>query len=218
MQNSSVEVAIQDGCLFRQRGVLRPFGLHDVIFQQDSGCRSLYRVKDGLLALRRYHRDGGRTVVRVVRPGETVGWADAFISGVHRWEGWALSSGSLWCLPAADWISGHSDGALSSTLALAFAETKQLENAVLRLSYLTAEQRLLAFLLSLADRPDQYPVMVRSPVRRADLAEVIAIRPESYSRAMSRLQDRGLVKWTAPDTILIEQRAVAMVAEVIDLF
>ena len=175
-------------------------------------------MEDGLLALRRYHPDGGRSVVRVVRSGEIIGWADAFIRGIHRWEAWTLTPCSLWYLPAADWVSFHPAAAHDHILALAYAESQQLEMAVMRLSSLKAEDRLLAFLVSLADRPDAFPAVVHIPLRRADIAEAVAITAESCSRILHRLNDQGMVSWTDPHTAVIDRRAAARVAGVIDLF
>lgn len=204
-------------CVFPLKGRIRRFDLHETIFQQETGCRGLYCLRDGLLALRRYYPDGRRAVVRMMRPGEIFGWADAFITGLHRWEGWTLTAGSLWTLPAADWMAWHPDTPYRHMLTLAYAESQHLENAVLR-SNLRVEDRMLAFLLSLADRSDRFPVTIRTPLRRADLAEVVAITPESCSRVMKRLQKLGMVYWHSQDTIVIHERAAAQVAGVVDLY
>jgi len=215
---SHFAIGAHPGCLFPQKGQLKRFALHETVFRQGAGCRGIWRVRDGLLALRRHHPDGRRSVVRVVRPGEIFGWSDAFMTETHRWEGWTLTASSLWYMPASDWASYHPGDAHDHILALAFSESQQLEKAVLRLSALKAEDRLLAFLLSLADGLDTFPVVVRTPLRRGDIADAVAITPESCSRILHRLEEQGLVTWRRTHTAVIDERAVARVAEVMELY
>jgi len=215
---SHVGIKVHPGCLFPRKGRLKSFAVHETVFQQDTGCRGLWCLRDGLLALRRYHPDGQLSVVRVVRPGEIIGWADAFITGIHRWEGWTLTTSSVWHLSAADWSSYHPGNSHDHILALAYAESQHLERAVLRLSALKAEDRLLAFLLSLADSLDTFPVTVRTPLQRGDIAAAVSITPESCSRILHRLADQDLVTWPNPHIAVIDERAVARVGEAIDLF
>ncbi len=215
---SHVAMGAHPGCLFPQRGKLRKSGAREVVFHQDSGCRGLYRLREGLLALRRYHPDGERSIVRVVRPGEIVGWSDAFITGVHRWEGWMLTAGSMWYMPATEWSALHPGDAHAHILSLAYAESQRLESALLGLSKLKAEDRLLFFLFSLAEHPETFPAVVHISVRRGDMAEVAAITPESCSRVLQRLEKRGWVTWTNPSTMVLNEAAAARIAEVVDWY
>jgi CRP-like cAMP-binding protein len=215
---SHVAMGAHPGCLFPQKGRLRKFPVREVVFHQDTGCRGLYRLREGLMALRRYHPDGQRSVVRVVRPGEIVGWADAFITGLHRWEGWMLTAGSLWYMPAVEWSALHPGDAQVHILSLAYAESRRLESALLGLSRLRAEDRVLFFLFSLAENPVDFPAVVDISVRRGDIAEVAAITAESCSRVLQRLEKRGWVTWLNPRTMVLDEAAAARVAEVVDWY
>ncbi|HIJ62681.1 MAG TPA: Crp/Fnr family transcriptional regulator [Rhodospirillaceae bacterium] len=203
--------------VFTFYGKARQFALHDTLFQQETACRSLYLMGAGLVALRRYYPDGRRVVVRVVRPGEIFGWSDAFITGLHRWEAWALTAGSLWTLPAAEWMALQPGNPYPQILHLGYAESQQLEKAVLR-STLKVEDRLLSFLLSLADGSEQFPAMIPVPFRRMDIADAVGITAESYSRAIKRLEGRGLLSWRSQNIVVIHEPAVAHLSAVVDLY
>lgn len=203
-------------CVFRTKGRLRHFRSHQAAFHAGTACRSLYQLRDGLLVLCSYPADGHRSVVRVVRPGEIVGWADAFVSGIHRWEARTLTACSMWEVAAADWHDFHSQDAYRRILALAYAETQLLERAVMQMARLRIEDRLLAFLASFVGSADTLPAAVRLPIRRYDIAEIVGTTPETCSRILRQLQERGVVTWHGADTMVIGRSAASRLLEIAD--
>lgn len=204
--------------VFQDRGRIKAFATGTVVFTQDSPCSALYQVKSGLLGLRRYTADGRRVVVRVARPGDVIGWSEALYNAAHRWEGWAFSSGRLCAVPASAWMQAQGGAARERLLGLAYQESLLLENALARLAALTAEERLLSFLLSLADCPDRYPVAVRIPVRRIYVSEIVSITPESCSRSLARLAKEGAIEWRDHDTLLISEAVARRITPLVEQF
>lgn len=205
--------------IFFQRGRVKEFAAGDVVFNQGSPCCTLYQVRSGFLCLRRYMADGRSVIVRMARPGDVIGWSEAAFNHEHRWEGGALSNGWLSTLPVSAWLESQGGGgARERLLGLAYQESLLLENAMSRLVALRAEERLLTFLLSLASDPDRYPVVVRIPLRRIYVSEIVAITPESCSRMLARMVKAGAIKWRDRNVLLINEPEARRLAPLVEQF
>ena len=78
---------------------------------------------------------------------------------------------------------------------LTSAMTKRLVFANIMLGSLTGEQRVAAFLVSSGTRQGQVVsnrCTLRLPMLRADIADYLSLNPDTLSRIMSDLQQRGI--------------------------
>jgi len=219
MRPVSANRATSQGDTFFERGRVKEFGAGDVIFSQGSPCCTLYQVRSGLLGLRRYMADGRSVIVRMARPGDVIGWSEAFFNQEHRWEGGALTNGWLCVLPVSVWLDTKEHASQRDRLlGLAYQESLQLENAMSRHAALGAEDRLMSFLLSLASEPESYPVVVRIPLRRMYVSEIVAITRESCSRILARMEKAGAIKWRDRNTLLIAESEARRLAPLVEQF
>lgn len=91
-----------------------------------------------------------------------------------------------------------------------YRENLLLEDAIARLLVLNSEERLIVFFLSLADERqlDRFPLSIRVPVQKNEIAEIIAVTPESCSRTLTRLQKQGFIEWESREKLLIFDKSV----------
>jgi CRP/FNR family transcriptional regulator, nitrogen fixation regulation protein len=86
-------------------------------------------------------------------------------------------------------------------------ETSRLQTLILILGGITAEEKVGAFLVNLADRllgDTSAPVLL--PVSRYDIADFLALSVETVSRALTSLKERGMISLMGPRRVSIVDR------------
>ncbi|MBI5121834.1 MAG: Crp/Fnr family transcriptional regulator [Rhodospirillales bacterium] len=209
-----------DICPFASFGRHVAFKRHAIIFSSGSACHGLYRIERGLIALRHHHGDGRRAIVRLGRPGDIVEWSGALVGSRHRYEGWALCDGDYCYLPVEEWCRDNPSQVQQWAMMAAYRENLLLEESVARLSVLNSEERLLTFLLSLVDERqlDRFPISIRVPVQKNEIAEIISVTPESCSRTLTKLQKQGVIEWKDREKMLILDKTVKHLVPFIKFF
>lgn len=164
-----------------------------VLFVQDEPADRFYVLLDGWVKLYRVSEDGAQAIVTVVIPGETFAEAAIFASGrfpvcaetVSDVRLLALGREGLSRSLAADpEIAFAMLGALSLRL-------RHMVGTIEQLQVKSAPQRLGDFLLRLCP-PDAAAASVTLPFPKALVAQRLAIRPETLSRALAKLRPAGV--------------------------
>jgi len=121
----------------------------------------------------------------------------------------ALEDGEVWELPYPAMLSACVRvPELQARLTLALAEEVRRDRSwMLALGTLSAERRVAAFLLDLADRHARLglsPNHFILRMSRADMASFLALKHETVSRALSRLDDLGQISVRRRDVRIID--------------
>ena len=170
-----------------------------VLYHQGAASDGIYCVSRGLIALRNFGPDGGSSLLRLVYPGELIGYR-AFLTGrEHRTEAQAL-------LPSRVCVVAQRDAkqvvqacpAVLARLAERCADEldlchERIQEAA-RLSNKTRLARLLDQLMSAHGEEEGSLWRMRLPISRQDLADILGVQPETLSRLMKHLQDEGRLR------------------------
>ena len=175
-----------DGASHRLVGALRGKN----IFRQGDPVEAVYRVENGCVRLQLEDESGGRQGIAFVYPGHTfcVGlethWASA--DAVTDTVLTRFANTSLWTLIAQD------SRAAMALLFSADALVTELARHLGRLSHLGAYQRLPWFLEWVANQgAANEPRVIDLPMSRQDIADFLAIAPETVSRLFRRKEMSG---------------------------
>jgi CRP-like cAMP-binding protein len=174
-----------------------------------SGNRaSIVLVKSGTLAFDARLQVGGRQILDFFMPGDVIP-QDA-LTYSSSLSARALTPTSLLSLDRRN--TEFSGDSVIGEFLLAQLES-QLERANihrLMIGRLGSEARLVSFLLMLARRMRRSPEggwRIHVPMSRADIADHLALNPDTVSRLMSRLESKGLIARTGRHTIEIDDWA-----------
>lgn len=215
------------GCRFGALSVWRPVaaGLRDVLtrsfvrqgldegevlFAQGQPTEAVYCLSRGLMALRSYRQDGATSFVRLVYPGDILGFRSFLADDIHQTEATALMPSRV-CMVArreARQIVGGTPQALDR-IARRCAEELARARDWQRMSVKSDNRRRLAELIvQLAEGLDPEstgPRRIRLPLTRRDLAASLGVEPETVSRLFRRLQDDGVLRvsgrWVEIDAV-----------------
>jgi CRP/FNR family transcriptional regulator len=177
----------------------REYQKGQTVFRQGEPCSGIYCVSQGTLAIRKLDAEGNAIVVRLVHPGQTVGYRDFFAGEDHSTSADAVEAAQVCYLPSAALtrLLGH-----HPKLSLKFLETiatdlDQAETAILQHDTLPVRTRLAHLLLSMQERYGKRDgkghITFSLPVSRQDIAAMLGTRPETIARTLNALSNDNVV-------------------------
>lgn len=175
------------------RATFRNYDRGETLFIQDEPASVIHVVLDGWVKLYRVAPNGSEAVVSVFASGESFGEAVALRGTPYPVSAEAVTPCDLMLLPAALLVRMmHEDPDICVTvLASTFTHLHSLVAQLEQLKAQTGAQRVAEFLLDLAPSDDG-GCTVTLPYDKALIAGKLGMKPESLSRAFSRLKQAGV--------------------------
>lgn len=171
------------------------------LFQAGERPHAIYRVVEGTLKIL-WQEDGrGECVLQLVKAGDWVGIEHFFLGTPYSISARAVTDCVLECMDtAAVWqhLGGASGTgfwaadliAILSANSLRWIETRKRESGT------SVAGRLASYLLELHTRDPQAVATgwMRLPAKKAEIASMLDMTAESFSRALRKLAESGLIR------------------------
>ncbi len=195
--------------------IVRQFGAGEPIYHEGDPCDGIYIVLSGLVGVRKVDPWGNSVLLRMVPPGQTLGYRSMLAGSVHR-NGAEALRGTRACFmfgsTVRTLIAKNHDLCLRF-LQRAANDLAEAEERVLRTSTLTVRARFAHLLLMFKDAHSRVAadgsLTLNLPLSRQDMAAMIGVRPESMSRVIRNLEIEGIaqfhgrrVRVAAPDSLI----------------
>jgi CRP/FNR family transcriptional regulator len=164
------------------------------VFRAGQPRHALYLVHSGVFKTSVATEDGRERITGFRLRGDLLG-IDSLDMPTHACDAVALDVGEVWELPVDQLRRDVPDFEARLTAALA-GEIRRDWTWMLAVSTLTAEQRVVAFLLDLAARLATLgfsPRQMLLRMTRSDVGNFLSLQLETVVRALSRLQAAGLI-------------------------
>ncbi|MDQ2091787.1 Crp/Fnr family transcriptional regulator [Marimonas arenosa] len=163
------------------------------VFLQGEVAKAVYIVMDGWVKLYRIAPSGAEAVVGVFTKGRSFGEAVAFRGDVYPVSAEAVTNCALMRIEAEDYLRQirTSPEAAISLLSATFAHLHNLVAQVEALKARTGAQRVAEFLCELSDC-ESGNCEVILPYDKVLIAGRLGMKPESLSRAFSKLKREGV--------------------------
>jgi len=174
-------------------GVFRRYERGETVFLQGERCPGIHVVLDGWIKLYRIASNGSEAVVSVFTRGESIGEAVALRQRDYPVSAEAATACETMLIPADALIQlMHRDPEVAcSILAATFTHLHSLVTQLEQLKVETGAQRVAQFLLGLCDG-SRRDCRVTLPYDKVLIAGRLGMKPESLSRAFSRLKAVGV--------------------------
>jgi len=172
-----------------------------VIYDQGQECDGIHCLKSGLVGMRRLDENGNSTLIRLINPGETMGYRSFLRKAPHNNSAEVLMASTV-CMVSRSAVRGLLQK--NPELGLQFLdhslrELQETEDRYTESVTWKAKTRLLHVLLVLNERfgveTENGEHHIELPVSRQDLAELIGTAPETMSRTIHRIQTEGLAQF-----------------------
>lgn len=183
----------------------------ETLAHQGDAVRGVYFVRNGLLRMQKQLVDGRVQIVGLLAKDHMIG--TVFVEK-HAFSIEAVAPSEVISFDAAQFRSlVGSTPELEQILLRGFQDELDASLSLLLLvSFNKVRARLAGFLLVLLSRYKGIPNLVdargqtlslRIPISRNDLSNILAVRPESLSRAFHALADEGLIEIIKHDHVRI---------------
>ena len=176
----------------------KPVAKGGALFRAGEPLKSLYLVRSGSMKVLLQAESGDEQIVGFFLPGELMG-LDAMATRQHTCTAKALELSSICILPYDEFseICSHVPALHESLLRLIGLEMNAEQELLLSINQRQALGRVAAFLLALSHRFQRLhysPKEFRLTMSRYELGNYLGLTIETVSRAVSRLQQDGLIK------------------------
>jgi len=171
----------------------RDFTRGETIFLQGEEARAVYIVLDGWVKLYRVAPNGNEAVVNVFTRGHSFGEAVALRLQPYPVSAEAVTDCSLMQIPARIFIAmlQRNSEVSIAVLASTFQHLHELVGQLEQIKAQTGAQRVSDFLIQLCTC-NAGPCVVTLPYDKALIAGRLGMKPESLSRAFSKLKKLGV--------------------------
>lgn len=177
----------------------RVFEPGDTLFLQGDECRGVYCVQSGLVGLRQSDEDGQTALLRLGQSGDVLGYRALLARAPHRTTAEVLTLSRV-CFIEASQLLGlieRNPGLGECFQRLALADLTKAENncAVLLTAGLKGRlyQLLRVLYASYGRQVGAADYLIDLPIQRKDLAALLGATPESISRLIKEVAERGIV-------------------------
>ena len=164
------------------------------LFRQGEPASAFFVVLSGWVKLYRITQDGHEVVIHVFTKGDTFAEAAMFLGGRYPASAETVSCARLLRIEASVFrtrIRENPELALSM-LASASRHLKSLITQIEQIKVRSAPQRIAEFLIEALPHGDGGPTTFELPFEKALLANKLGMKPESFSRALSKLRAHGV--------------------------
>lgn len=168
----------------------------EVLFAAGSAADALYGVRQGAVMLCSWVGQERRQILSFHFSGDMVGFATG---AAHHATAIALGRTSLCRIPETE--MDHDSALRGHVLGIVQRNLAQTLDMQVRLGRLSAAERVRALLVELHDRLGGGGEL-HLPMRIAEMADYLGLRPETVSREMSALRHAGIVGVFSPDGML----------------
>ena len=179
------------------------------VFHAGQPTHGLFLVHSGIFKTCVTSVDGREKITGFRLRGDLLGM-DSFGTSTYAGDAIALDTGEVWEISYSD-IQGHRPEFERELTSLLAAEVRRDWNWMLTVATLSAEQRVVSFLLDLAARLGALGFSERRMtlrMTRADLGSFLALKLETVTRALTRLQGRGMIVVDGRDIQLCDALAM----------
>lgn len=188
--------------VLHQAKVAKAYEPGAVLYDAGAPCKGLFCVNSGTLLVERSAQGGEGRRVRLVEQGDILGWADFFRNTTYRHRAICQTTATVCTIPAQA-VRGlllHNPLLALKFLSLAAQDLERSERSDLEQTYFSARRRLALALASLKNNhgegTDSGDIVITLPISRRDLADLIAVRPETLSRVIRELESDGVATFS----------------------
>lgn len=178
--------------LMRQSTV-RACKRNDIVFLEDDPYAGLYLVLSGRVKAFKTNSEGKEQIIHLLGPRELFADVPLFTGGPYPVTAQALEDTRLLFIPRQAFVDLlHGNPEICMRMLGAFAKRmRQLVNLVESLSLKEVTARLARYLVEEAKRTSQSTLTL--PISKANLAAFLGTIPETLSRSLHELENRGFV-------------------------
>lgn len=177
----------------------------DILFNRGDKAHGFYILLNGQIKLSVISPQGDEKVIGLIQPGQSFGEAVLFMERAFPVNANVIADSDV-LLVSRDGIFKLLESDMTVVrrmLAGISARNRQLVNDIETISLQNSAQRLIGYLLQIADESGS-PERVLLPASKHTIASMLNITPETFSRVMQKLQLAGLIDVNGKEVTIVD--------------
>ncbi|MBS0232675.1 MAG: helix-turn-helix domain-containing protein [Proteobacteria bacterium] len=175
-----------------ERGTIRRIEAKEHVFCDGDPRTHVFRIEEGVIALSKLLGDGRRQIIEFAYPGDYIGLGTL---REHIFDAQATCAAKVRCLSAT---ALEQEASRDASLALRLYKAVSAELAAARsllvsVGQQSAMERLAGFLVGLSARTEGDENVVKLPMRRSDIADLLGLTIETVSRTITKLRTMKVI-------------------------
>jgi len=176
------------------------------IFRRGAPIHSFYLLLSGGVKIYAMSKDGAEKVLHIVAPGESFGEAALFLDTPAPVGTQAIQESIVLSLPKAAIYKLIEEDTRIAHLMLGSMSMRmhRLIQEIKAMALQSASERVIGYLLQLcSDQQDTQNIVL--PAKKATIASLLNLTPETLSRTLTKLERQGLIIVNATDIHIPER-------------
>ena len=180
-------------------------GVHEIhlnageaLFRHGQPAERFFFLRDGMVKLFRLSPEGDEKIIEIMQPGQTFAEAVMFMGTHGRYpvNAEAVNESRLYAIEQKSFLNllRESHEASFGLMASLSRRLHMLVNQIESLTLQNATYRLVAYLLEQIPRDVKTSPEVQLTTPKGVIASRLAIQPETLSRILAKLRQRGLIE------------------------
>lgn len=184
----------------QQAGRTTTYTKGQMLFSQDDPAAWFYVVEQGWVKLFRETLDGDEVILDVVPTGSMLGEVAVFGNDAYPFGAEVVDQSKLTVYPLSILRQIIDDYPAAARGMLQYAARRDVkrDREIEHLTIMNAPQRIGCFLLRLCNNNKSGPVTLYLPYDKTLIASRLGMQPETFSRALMRLQEDTAIKVKGP--------------------
>jgi CRP-like cAMP-binding protein len=195
--------------------VNRHFSKGELIYSEGDQGDGFYVAVAGMVKVFKVSLEGKEHIMRIVGPGDSFGQVSVFAGRTFPASAQAIAESHLLFLPRTafvELISNNPPLALSMLASL----SRRLREFTVHVESLALKEvpgRLAAYLIHLIDEQEDERGLVSLNISKVQLSSLLGTTPETLSRILSQMADRGLIEVKRRDIRILDHAELKELAE-----
>lgn len=184
-----------------------------LLFSQGDSADRFYLLLEGRMQLFRLSPEGAEKVIEIVSPGQTFAEALMFMNA-PRYPvcASALSPSELLAIDARD-FAAMLRGSVDTCFVLLGALSQRLRGLIGEIDDLTLHTATSRVARYLASKMTPGRKELELDVRKGVLASRLSVQPETFSRVIKSLTERGVIRMQGAQVSILDPEALMVIAE-----
>ena len=178
-----------------------------VLFEAGQPAEHFYLLRSGQIKLYALSQSGDEKVIEIIRPGETFAEAITFMANqAYPVSAEAIMNSKLYCFSMKVFrkLLEDSSGTCMRLMADMSRRLRMRVNEINNLTLHNATYRLVVYLLEQIPEGAVEMAEIHLGTPKSIIASRLSIQPETFSRILSKLGQRGLIKVHVNDITLLD--------------
>lgn len=186
------------------------FEADQMIILEGEDSAGMWLIESGSVKIHRHSRQGAEHILHLLGPGDFFNDIPALDGRPNAASATALTLTRCWNLSTASVhaLMQRYPVICQAAVNVLTARVRHLISQIEMLSLLSVPQRLARFLIEQAEHPS----LGVPGITRAAIAAHLGASPETISRALRQLQERGMIRFDRHQVLIVDEMALRQLA------